>query len=76
MLNRKYGCIFNRTIIVKTIERENIGWVDMLRVTVCFFAVFSHSCDPFVAHFDAGREMFVTGVFTGSLVRPCMRCLQ
>ena len=48
----------------------------MLRVTVCFFAVFSHSCDPFVAHFDAGREMFVTGVFTGSLVRPCMRCLQ
>ena len=44
----------------------------MLRVTACFLVVFSHSCDPFVAHFDANRDMFVTGVFTGSLVRPCV----
>jgi surface polysaccharide O-acyltransferase-like enzyme len=34
--------------------------------------VFSHCCDPFVAHFDANREMFLTGVFSGSLVRPCV----
>ncbi len=53
-------------------ERINIGWIDMLRVAACFFVVFSHSCDPFVAHFDANREMFVTGVFAGSLMRPCV----
>lgn len=57
---------------MKTIERENIGWVDLLRVAACFLVVFSHSCDPFVAHFDANRDMFVTGVFAGSLVRPCV----
>lgn len=44
----------------------------MLRVAACFFVVFSHCCDPFVAHFDANREMFVTGVFAGSLMRPCV----
>lgn len=55
-----------------TNERENIGWIDMLRVVACFLVVFSHSCDPFVAHFDADHEMFVTGVMYGSLVRPCV----
>lgn len=44
----------------------------MLRVAACFSVVFSHCCDPFVAHFDANREMFVTGVFAGSLMRPCV----
>ena len=53
-------------------ERINIGWIDMLRVAACFSVVFSHCCDPFVAHFDANREMFVTGVFAGSLMRPCV----
>ena len=53
-------------------ERINIGWIDMLRVAACFSVVFSHCCDPFVAHFDANREMFVTGVFACSLMRPCV----
>ena len=53
-------------------ERINIGWIDMLRVAACFSVVFSHCCDPFVAHFNANREMFVTGVFAGSLMRPCV----
>lgn len=53
-------------------EKENVGWIDLLRVIACLLVVFSHSCDPFVAHFDANREMFVTGVFAGSLVRPCV----
>ena len=53
-------------------EKENVGWIDLLRVVACLLVVFSHSCDPFVAHFDANREMFVTGVFAGSLVRPCV----
>lgn len=53
-------------------ERINIGWIDMLRVAACFSVVFSHCCDPFVAHFDANREMFVTGVFAGSIMRPCV----
>lgn len=55
-----------------TKEKENIGWIDVLRVTACMLVVFSHCCDPFVAHFDANREMFITGVFAGSLVRPCV----
>lgn len=57
---------------MKLNERESIGWIDMLRVVACFLVVFSHSCDPFVAHFDANPDMFVTGVMYGSLVRPCV----
>ena len=53
-------------------ERENVGWIDALRVIACLLVVFSHCCDPFVAHFDSNREMFLTGVFSGSLVRPCV----
>ena len=53
-------------------EKENVGWIDLLRVAACLLVVFSHSCDPFVAHFDTNREMFVTGVFAGSFVRPCV----
>ena len=53
-------------------EKENVGWIDLLRVVACLLVVFSHSCDPFVAHFDTNREMFVTGVFAGSFVRPCV----
>lgn len=33
-------------------KRENIGWIDLLRVTACFLVVFAHCCDPFVARFD------------------------
>lgn len=51
---------------------NNIGWIDALRVAACFTVVFAHSCDPFVAQFDANREMFLTGVFLGSLTRPCV----
>lgn len=50
-------------------KRENIGWVDLLRILACFFVVLSHCCDPFVAQFDNDRNSFLTGVFTGSLMR-------
>lgn len=50
--------------------RENIGWIDLLRVIACGLVVFAHCCDPFVAHFDANRGMFLTGVFAGSIARP------
>lgn len=53
-------------------ERQSIGWIDMLRVAACILVVFAHCCDPFVAHFDANLEMFLTGVFAGSLARPCV----
>ena len=33
-------------------KRENIGWIDCMRVLACFLVVFSHSCDAFVACFD------------------------
>lgn len=52
--------------------KENIGWIDLLRVVACFLVVFSHCCDPFTAQFDTDRESFLSGVFSGSLVRPCV----
>lgn len=55
-----------------SIEKENIGWIDALRITACITVVFAHCCDPFVAQFDANRGMFLTGVFLGSLTRPCV----
>lgn len=53
-------------------RKENIGWVDLLRVIACFLVVFSHCCDPFVASFDIDRSTFLTGVLSGSFVRPCV----
>lgn len=53
-------------------KRENIGWVDLLRIIACFLVVFSHSCDPFVAQFGNDRGTFLAGVFSGSFVRPCV----
>ena len=50
-------------------RQNNIGWVDLLMVLACFMVVFSHSCDAFVAQFDADRASFLTGVFGGSLMR-------
>lgn len=50
--------------------RKNIGWVDLLRVLACFFVVFAHCCDGFVGQFDVDHQAFLTGVFTGSLMRP------
>lgn len=52
--------------------REPIAWIDLLRIIACFLVVFSHCCDPFVARFDSDPEAFFTGVFLGSLVRPCV----
>ena len=53
-------------------ERPRSGWVDLLRIAACFAVVVSHSCDQFVAQFDNDRTAFMTGVLTGSLVRPCV----
>lgn len=47
---------------MKDYGQRNIGWIDMLRITACFFVVFAHCCDPFVAHFDSNRGMFLTGL--------------
>lgn len=53
-------------------KRENIGWIDLLRVVACFLVVFSHCCDAFVAQFEIDRISFLTGVVYGSFVRPCV----
>ena len=53
-------------------SRETIGWVDALRVIAVFLVVFAHCCDAFVGSFDTDKRMFLTGVFTGSLTRPCV----
>lgn len=53
-------------------QRQNIGWVDLLRVLACFLVVFSHSSDAFTGQFDNDRASFLTGVFSGSFVRSCV----
>lgn len=53
-------------------HRKNVAWIDVLRIVACFTVVFAHCCDPFVSQFDNNREMFLTGVFTGSITRPCV----
>jgi len=53
-------------------KKENIGWIDLLRVIACFLVVVSHCCDPFVGQSGTNQGAFLTGVFTGSLVRPCV----
>ena len=55
-----------------TKERENIAWVDLLRMIACFLVVFSHCCDPFVAHFNADYSKFLQGCAFGSAVRCCV----
>ncbi len=53
-------------------KRENIGWIDLLRVIACFLVLVSHSCDPFVGQLDADPNAFLTGAFIGSAVRACV----
>lgn len=53
-------------------QRENIAWVDLLRVLACFLVVFSHCCDPFVARFNADYNAFLQGCGMGSAVRCCV----
>lgn len=49
-----------------------LGWVDLLRIVACLMMVISHCCDPFVAQGDADRGAFLSGAFTGSLMRACV----
>ena len=53
-------------------KRENIGWIDLLRVIACFLVVLSHSCDAFVAQFSNNHGAFLTGALIGSSVRACV----
>ena len=53
-----------------SVRRENVGWIDVLRILACFMVVFSHCCDGFVAQFDNNRASFLTGTLLGSLMRP------
>ncbi len=53
------------------IKKENVGWVDLLRIAAIFFVVWSHCCDQFIADFG-NRQSFVTGVLMESIGRPCV----
>lgn len=64
--------IKNRLPGLRAPARERIGWVDFLRVTACFLAVFSHSCPPLVGVFDSDRATFLQRALAGSLIRVCV----
>lgn len=53
-------------------SRQNIGWVDFLRILACFMVVTSHCCDGFVAQFNNDPQAFYVGVSLGSLMRACV----
>lgn len=53
-------------------QKQNIIWIDVLRVTACFMVVLAHCCDPFVGCFDTDRTAFLSGMFVGSAMRPCV----
>lgn len=57
---------------MNTNTKEQIGWIDLLRVIACFLVVVAHSCDAFVAQLDTDPSAFLTGTLTGSLVRNCV----
>ncbi len=57
---------------MKITPREQIGWIDLLRVLACFLVIVSHSCDPFVGRFDTNYSEFLNGAFIGSMVRCCV----
>lgn len=50
-------------------EKDQIAWIDLLKIIACFLVVFSHNCDPYIAVFDNDRSTFLAGVFSGSLAR-------
>lgn len=53
-------------------KRDNLPWVDALRVLACFLVVLAHCTDPHVAHFDSNYNVFLHGCSVGSLVRCCV----
>ena len=54
------------------INREQVGWIDLLRIVACFLVIISHSCDPFVGQFDNNHYEFLSGAYIGSIVRACV----
>ncbi len=54
------------------IKKDNVGWVDLLRIIAIFAVVYSHSCDFFIAQFNNDRTSFLTGLFMESIGRPCV----
>lgn len=55
-----------------TTTKEQIGWIDLLRVIACILVIVSHSCDPFVGQLNENYAEFLTGSLIGSFVRPCV----
>ena len=44
------------------IKKDNVGWIDVLRIVAIFAVVYSHTCDHFIARFAADRVSFHTGL--------------
>lgn len=53
-------------------QRENIAWIDWLRIIACFFVVLAHCVDPFVMVAQTNYSDFLAGAFWGSFLRPCV----
>lgn len=54
------------------IKKDNVGWIDVLRIVAIFAVVYSHTCDNFIARFAADRVSFHTGLFMECFARPCV----
>ncbi len=54
------------------IKKDNVGWIDLLRIVAIFAVVYSHSCDFFIAQFNNDTTSFLAGLFMESIGRPCV----
>lgn len=54
------------------IKKNNVGWIDALRIAAIFFVVFSHTCDNFIGEFANDRAAFYWGLFMECIGRPCV----
>lgn len=53
-------------------KKEQIVWLDYLRILACFLVVLSHSTDPFTVQVGNNIAEYNTAVYVGSLVRSCV----
>lgn len=67
-----FHSIFTEFLTKRKKMKNNIPWVDLVRVVACFLVVFAHCVDPFVGNLDSNYTEFLTGAFWGSLFRSCV----
>lgn len=70
MIKESTGSL-EKEVIMEWLKKDNVGWIDLLRILAIFFVVWSHCCDQFIADFS-NHSSFIQGVLLESIGRPCV----